>query len=191
MRVSKQVMAANNEKIVTEAARLFREKGIEATSVADVMGAAGLTHGGFYRHFRSKDELASAAIKKAFDDMANALENDITQKGAKQAIVDFVRRYLSERHVVKPGKGCPIAALGAEIYRESKVHREAITLGTEQLVSLLALGVEGDPDETHTKATGLLATLVGTLILARSAKSKRIMNEILSSGYRLAELCRN
>lgn len=189
MRVTKQVMAGNNAKIVDEAARLFREKGIEATSVADVMGAAGLTHGGFYRHFSSKDELVSAAINKASDDMASDLENDVLQHGAKQAIADFVRGYLSEQHVANPGKGCPIAALGAEVDRESKVHKKEIAYGAERLVSILVQGFAGNLDEKQAKAIGLLAVLVGTLVLARSAKTKRTMNEILTSGYRLAEFC--
>ena len=189
MRVTKQVMAGNNAKIVDEAARLFREKGIGATSVADVMGAAGLTHGGFYRHFSSKDELVTAAINKASDDMASDLENDISQHGAEQAIADFVRRYLSMQHVANPGKGCPIAALGAEVDRESKVHKEEIAYGAERLVSMLVRGFEGKPDEKHERAIGLLAVLVGTLVLARSTKNKRMMNKILTSGYQLAEFC--
>lgn len=189
MRVTKQAMASNNAKIVDEASRLFREKGIEATSVADVMGAAGLTHGGFYRHFSSKDGLVTAAINKASDDMASDLENDISQQGAKQAIADFVRRYLSAQHVANPGKGCPIASLGAEVDRGSKVHKGEIAYGTERLVNILVRGFEGKPDEKHAKAIGLLALLVGTLVLARSTKTKRMINEILTSGYRLAELC--
>ncbi len=189
MRVSKRVMAKNNSKIIGEAARLFREKGIEDTSVADVMGAAGLTHGGFYRHFQSKDELVIAALQKAFKENVNILENDIAQQGAKQAVANFVRRYLSEQHVAKPGEGCPIASLGTEIGRKSKVHQEAITQGIEQFVSLIAQGFEGEPDEKQGKAIGLLTVLVGALVLARSAKTKLKRHEILSSGYRLAKLC--
>jgi len=188
MRVTKQVMADNNAKIVDEAARLFREKGIETTSVVDVMGAAGLTHGGFYRHFSSKNELVTAAINKAFDDMTSALENDISQQGAKQAVANFVCGYLSKQHVANPGKGCPIAALGAEVDR-SKTHKEGIANGAEQLVSILVQGFAGNPDEKKAKAIGLLAMLVGTLVLARSTKTKQAMDEILTSGYRLAEFC--
>jgi len=189
MRVSKQVMAENNEKIVNEASRLFRENGIEATSVADVMGAAGLTHGGFYRHFASKDELTSAAIDKAFGEIINRLKSDIAQQGAAKAVDGFVRYYLSEHHVNSPGNGCPIAALGAEVDRQSKVHNREISRGSEQLLGLIAQAIEGTPEEARTKATGLLALLVGSLVLARSAKSKRAMNETLSSGHRLAKLC--
>ena len=191
MRVSKQVMAANNAKIVDEAARLFREQGIEATSVADVMEAAGLTHGGFYRHFASKDVLVAAAIKKAFDDITTNLQNDINRQGAQQAVTDYVRSYLSEKHVYMPGKGCPIVTLGTRIDRASRLQQEAITLGSERLQGLLVLGIEGEPDETHDKAVGLLATLVGTLILARSAETKLKVNDILASGYQLAELIRH
>lgn len=188
MRVSKQVMAENNAKIVEQAAYLFRENGIEATSVADVMQAAGLTHGGFYRHFASKDELAAVAINKAFDEITTNLQNDIDRQGARQAVVDYVRSYLSEQHVRLPGKGCPIVALGAEVNRESRLQRQAITQGSERLVSLLVLGIEGASNEIHTKAEGVLAVLVGTLILARCAESQLKMNDILSSGHRLAEL---
>ncbi len=181
-------MAANNSKIIDEAARLFREKGIEATGVADVMGAAGLTHGGFYRHFGSKDELVTAAINKASDDMVSKLEYEISLQGSRQAIADFARSYLSEKHVTNPGKGCPIAALGAEVDRESKVHKVEIANGAERLLELLAQGFEGKADEKQLKATGLLALLVGTVVLARSSKSKRVMNDVLTSGRRLAEL---
>lgn len=191
MRVSKQVMKENNDKIVDEAARLFREKGLEATSVADVMGAAGLTHGGFYRHFSSKNELVSAAIKKSFNDIIFELRENIKTKGLEVAVTNYIRNYLSERHVNNPGTGCPIAALSAEIDRNSKVHRKAISSGSEQLVKILTPGIKGSLDEARTKAMGLISVLVGTLVLARSAKNKSAVKEVLLSGIQLAEFCRS
>lgn len=188
MRVSKQVMADNNAKIIEKAAFLFREKGIDATSVNDVMEAVGLTHGGFYRHFESKDDLVVTTIKKGFDDFACALEKSIIKKSARQATIDYVHRYLSEQHVANPGKGCFIAALGAEIERKTKAHQSVMTQGTEQLVCLLAQGIDGESSQKHDKAIGLLAVLVGTLILARNANTKNTVEEILSSGKSLAEL---
>jgi len=191
MRVSKQVMAENNSKIIKEAARLFRERGVESTSVNDVMGAAGLTHGGFYRHFLSKDELVIAAVKKAFKESIDSLKIDMEQQNAKRAVINFVQQYLSEQHVTKPGSGCPVAALAAEADRKSKVLKNALAEGVKQIVNLLAQGIEGTPDEKLEKATGLLSVLVGTIVLARSAKTKQRRSKVLSSGVRLAELCMN
>ena len=188
MRVSKEVMEANNARIVTEAARIIREKGIEATSVAEVMAAAGLTHGGFYRHFASKEELVCAAIKKAFNELVNELEKAIERQGAKPAIGDFVQKYLSEHHVANPGIGCPIAALSGEIDRKLGVYQKEIDRGAGHLITLFTQGIDGEVSEKGRKATGLLAVLVGTLVLARSARTKSRMKEILVSGRQLAEL---
>ena len=191
MRVSKQVMAENNSKIISAAARLFREKGIDDTSVAEVMGAAGLTHGGFYRHFKTKDDLVIAAIDKACKDLERRLEKAIAQQGAQQAIKEFVLRYLSEQHVISPGTGCPIAALSSEIDRKSKALQKAISHGTERLVSLLEQGVNASPSEKHSKAIGLLAVLVGALILARSAETGKTRDDILAAGRCLTTLYLN
>lgn len=189
MRVSKQVMAENNSRIINEAARLFREKGVESTSVADVMGAAGLTNGGFYRHFQSKDELVNAAIRKAFKESTDSLENNKEQRDTKRTVTNFVQHYLSEQHVNEPGKGCPIAALGAATDRSSNILKSVLAEGTEQVISLLAQGIEGTADEKQEKATTLLAVLVGTLVLARSADTKTKMREILSFGAKQAKFC--
>ena len=188
MRVSKEAKAASYAKIIDEAAYLFRQNGIDATSVADVMSAAGLTHGGFYRHFKSKNELVSAAIEKAVDEYAFTLEEAISRNGARQAIADYVKRYLSEDHVVMRGKGCPLAALAAEAVPGNEMHKVAIADGTERILYLLKKGFGGEEKEVSERATGLLAILIGTLIMARSAGSRTSMKKILSSGRRTARL---
>jgi len=187
MRVTKQVMAENNAKIVNEASILIREKGIEATSVSDVMGAAGLTHGGFYRHFASKEELVNAAIDKSSDSMSSDLELDISQRGAVPAITDFVSMYLSKQHVSDPGSGCIIAALSAEVDRGSKAHKERITKASEHLVKVFSSAFIGSQKGKLTKAAGLLAILVGTLVLARSTTNPRFLEDVLASGAQLAK----
>jgi TetR/AcrR family transcriptional repressor of nem operon len=189
MRVSKQVMVENNSKIIEKAAQLFREKGIGSTSVVDVMKSAGLTHGGFYRHFNSKDELVTVAIQKAFNDLIKKLKNDIEQQGAKQAVTNFVSQYLTEQHVLNPRTGCPIATLGAEIDQKFKMHKKIITQGADQLITLFAQGIDSKSDESTSKAIGLLAVLVGSLVMARSAETKSVMDKILSSGNLLAMSC--
>ena len=188
VRMSKEAKAVSNEKIIGEAARLFRERGLENTGVAQVMQAAGLTHGGFYRHFSSKEELAQIAIKRAFEPAICGLRDSIAKHGATSAISTFIDQYLSQRHVERPGFGCPIAALGGEVARSSRDLKEAFEIGTNRLIDLLAQGIEGERDERHVKASGMLFTLVGALVLARTAKSKTAVQEILKTGRQSAKL---
>lgn len=188
MRVTKEEMAKNNAKIIVQAARLFREKGIEATSVAEVMGAADLTHGGFYRHFKSKDELVVAAIKYAIDYILKSLAQDIENKGAKNAVALYIDKYLSEDHVEDPGSGCPIASLSAEVTRLSDTIQNALSLSLQQLVTLLMQTQEGTKDEQHTQALKLLASLLGILTLARSTQQGKARQEILHTGKLLTKV---
>ncbi len=186
-RASKEAKAASHEKIVTAAARLFRERGMEATTVADVMKAAGLTHGGFYRHFGSKDELAAAAITRAFDDIAALLETAMRENTGQAALSAYIGRYLSEHHATDPGSGCPIAALGAEAARGSAAERDALARGSERIRGLIATAIGNEnSDETRAKADALLSLLAGTMVLARAAPSPQMRQDILSSGRRLA-----
>ena len=182
MRVSKAVMAENNARIITEAARLFRENGIDTTSVAQIMEAAGLTHGGFYRHFESKEALVSAAIHKAFKDLAQPLADNIEKLGPEAALNRFVTTYLTPSHVAKPGKGCPLAAFSAEADRKGGVQQTALQQGRENFVALLAQGFTGTKKTQRTKARGLLALLVGSLVLARGATSPAALKEALAAG---------
>ncbi len=182
MRVSRQEMANSRSKIIDEAARLFREKGIEKTSVSDVMNAAGLTHGGFYRHFRSKDELANAALSEVFQRLGEEMGRNVAEKGAERAVAEFVERYLSERHADNPGKGCPIAALAVDTGRKPDVFRHTMSMGIERLVNRLAEGLAGTEDAKRIRAFGLLNALVGSLVLARTAEDQALKNEILSAG---------
>jgi len=186
-RVSKQAKAASHAKIVDKAARLFRQNGIEATGVADIMKSAGLTHGGFYRHFDSKDELAATAIARAFEDIFDQLDNAKTKSNHRSAIIEFINGDLSSQHVSNPGMGCPIVALGAEVARGSVAERTAIAQGIEQVIDRLAEMIGENKDEARHKASGLLSLLVGTVILARLAPSEEMMNDILSSGRQLSE----
>ncbi len=185
-RVSKEAKAASHEKIIAAAARLFREKGIGATSVADVMKAAGLTHGGFYRHFRSKDDLAAAAIAHAFEDIARMLETAMRQNTGHAALAIYIERYLSERHAADPGSGCPIAAIGAEAARAPAAERAAFARGSERVMGLIAAAIGGNGQEASARASGLMALLAGTIVLARTTRSDRARRDILAAGRRLA-----
>ncbi len=179
-RMSREEKARTHARIITVAARLFREQGIAATGVADVMKAAGLTHGGFFRHFGSKDELAAAAIDAAVDGFISTLEEDIGRRGPRKAVAHFVEQYLSAEHVAAPGEGCPFAALGEEAPRGPELCRQALSHGASRLIGVLEQGMTGD--KVTARATALVATLVGTLVLARTATSEAAAGEFLAAG---------
>lgn len=187
-RTSKQAKAASRTAIVEEAARLFRDRGIEGTGISELMSAAGLTHGGFYRHFGSKDELVGAAIDKAFTDIASVLEREIAELGGDRAVARYVERYLSEEHVLRRDLGCPMAALGADAGRGAPACRDALAAGAARIIELLQRGMVGGQGETHTRATALMATLVGTITLARAASSPDAVKRILAAGHHAAKM---
>ena len=117
MRISKEEAAANRAKVLAAAARLFREKGVDGIAVAELMQAAGLTHGGFYNHFPSKEALATAAsaesLRRSNDGLAAALE-----EGGLSALRSYVGQYLSPRHRDHPDTGNTLAALSADAGRQ-------------------------------------------------------------------------
>src|SRR5262245_16347462 len=135
MKVSREQAAANRERIVEVAGELFREKGFDGIGVADLMSAAGLTHGGFYGHFKSKDDLAAEACAHAAQGSAESWIKLVNKGGDPlQAVVNH---YLSEKHRDAPGKGCLFASLGADAARESGSIRRAFTDGLTALVDIL------------------------------------------------------
>jgi TetR/AcrR family transcriptional repressor of nem operon len=180
-RASRSAKAESKDRIVQEAARLFRAGGIGSTAVADVMSAAGLTHGGFYRHFGSKDELAAEAIEKAVADYAQPLEQAIKLHGPKKSITRYVNQYLSEEHVAMIAGGCPLAALGGELARGPRACKQAYACGAQRVIDLLGRGWEGGGEAARAQATTLLALMVGAVVLARVVDSSQHRQRILSA----------
>jgi TetR/AcrR family transcriptional repressor of nem operon len=171
MRVSREKMAEHRERILDAAARLFRERGVEAISIAEVMQRAGLTHGGFYRHFASKDDLAAQACGRAFDGALARLER---KRGDPAR---YARGYLTERHRDEPGDGCPIASLAAEIGASGEPVQAEFVQGLVRYIERLSGAL---PRE---RAVALVSTLVGALLLARAtaAQAPELSSEILAS----------
>src|SRR5258708_12715912 len=120
MRVSRDKAAENRERIVDTASRLFGEKGFDSVGVDAIMNGAGLTHGGFYGHFGSKDDLAAEAV-------ARALERSVEKQSRYPNLTDLVSEYLSERHRADRANGCAIAALGADMARQRDGVRRGLT----------------------------------------------------------------
>jgi TetR/AcrR family transcriptional repressor of nem operon len=181
MRVSRDQMLQNRERILAEAARLFRERGLEQVGVADVMKAAGLTHGGFYGHFKSKDDLLAQAAGEASrqgGELWRTLGNGKGQ-GALDAIRDF---YLSPGHCDDPGSGCVVAALGSELARQPAAVRTRLTEGLKRAVETLQGLVAGpSPAARRRKAIAAYAGWIGAVVLARMADDPAFSKEILAA----------
>jgi TetR/AcrR family transcriptional regulator, transcriptional repressor for nem operon len=177
-RMSREEKARTHARIVEVAAGMFRENGIAATGVADVMKAAGLTHGGFYRHFASKDDLAAAAISYAVTTSLAELEEAEGHVAKSAALLNYVDRYLSDLHVGNPRDGCPLAALGPEAPRSSSRISNALDEGSVEAVRVLAAAMDGRREA----ASSLMATLLGTVVMARMAGSIQCRKRILLAG---------
>ena len=184
-RVSKHQSQLNRVAITEASARLFRERGIAGTSVADLMGAAGLTHGGFYGHFDSKDALAAAACESAFAAsvarwkarVADAKDVD----AARTAIIDG---FLSIKARNTPGHSCPTATLAGDVAREAVEApiRAAFAAGLEDLLEILgSLQASADPSFDRRAALADLSLLVGAQILARATSQTALSSELLAA----------
>lgn len=183
MRMSKTAAAATRVRIVEAASRLLRERGIEATSIADVMAVAGMTHGGFYKHFRSKDELVTAALSAAFAGHADRFDRRREQQGARAALDAYVGEYLSPGHVAHPGMGCPVAALGADAGRGSAVVSAAFARGVEDIIARYAGSAPpgADPAESRSAAIRRLVAMVGAVVVARGVGPGALADEVLAA----------
>jgi TetR/AcrR family transcriptional repressor of nem operon len=184
MRVSREQAALNRDRIIDAAGALFRAKGFGGVGVADIMKAADLTHGGFYGHFSSKDDLVAQASKRAMVRAATNWER-VVADAPDTPFAALLKHYLSERHRDDPGKGCVFAALAADASRSGKVVRNAFAEGLEPLLDILADAI---PDRSKAarrrKAVAAMAALVGALGLARATEGTPLSDEILDAARR-------
>jgi TetR/AcrR family transcriptional repressor of nem operon len=169
MRMSRDEKARSHSRIVFSAARRLRAHGIEGTSVADMMSDADLTHGGFYRHFTSKDALVRAALDAAFDEMLAQVARTFELSVPGEAVADVKSFYLARAHVGNAESGCPIAALAGDVCRQSDAVRETFTAGVERMLRALAAGMDGTPAQRRKAAARELATMVGAVMIARAS----------------------
>ncbi len=179
MRVTRDQVHAHRERILTVAGTLFRERGYDGISVADIMKRAGLTHGGFYGHFASKDDLAAEITLRIL--ARDGWLERLTGK-PDPALGDVVQSYLSTRHRDDPGHGCVFAALGSDAARQPKGVRRAFTEGLRlRLDALLALVPGRTASKRRQTALATLATLVGAMVLSRAVDDVKLSNEILEA----------
>ncbi len=188
MKVSREQAAQNRERILDAATQLFRERGFEGIGVADLMKTVGLTHGGFYGHFSSKDDLMAQACVRA---LARSQENwsRHADRSAEDALPSIARSYLCARHRDDPGAGCLLAALGSDVARQGPGVRHAVTEGTRRAFDLLARAVPGNSAKNRRlKAIAAYASWIGALTMARAvddrALSQEIMDAVLASSFK-------
>ena len=180
MRKSKVETAKTRERIVKAAGAEFRANGISEAALARVMAAAGLTHGGFYRHFASKDELVLEACSKTLLSLVASLELLSTGKPHERALALLVDHYVSRAHSDRPRTGCPLAALGSELARRDKRTRHAAMEGFLQLSRLIASHLETLPFRKRTeRSMAIVSAMVGAVTLARIAPDSRISDAVL------------
>jgi TetR/AcrR family transcriptional repressor of nem operon len=180
MRKTKEATAESRQRILTEAARLYRQKGFDGVGVADIMEAAGMTHGGFYRHFPSKEALIAEAMAKVFSDRAETLEAGDGGRGA-DAIRSYVEAYLSPGHVAHPELGCPMAAVGSEASHVGDAVSHAFRDGAEQILGRITDNLRGPGESRRPAALRLIATLVGAVVIARASGDRVFQAEVLDA----------
>ncbi len=169
--------AQKHERILEEASRLFREKSFSRVSVSQVMQAAGLTHGPFYNHFSSKEELASESLRHCMQQGIADLEKCSPTRASKRRYID---QYLSEAHCHDRAHGCPVAALASEVGGEPGV-QATFTAQLRQVLQTLASKFPwGAPRSSRGDAIHAYAATVGALILSRAVDDPKLATEILA-----------
>jgi TetR/AcrR family transcriptional repressor of nem operon len=171
-RSSRKDTEKHRQQVIDGAATLLRERGVDGVNVGQLMAEAGLTHGGFYRHFASKDELVRLALEKALADQREW----VTGQGA-DGLIDF---YLSPAHRDDPAHGCTMGALGGEVGRAGDETREAFAAGVEGYVESLAQIMDVDRDEALKRH----ALMVGALVISRATAGSPISDDVLETAKR-------
>lgn len=183
MRYSKQHKIETHARIVRKASARLRQKGAHGIGVADLMKDAGLTHGGFYAHFRSREALLIEALAHAMDRSTEHWRYLAEQVSAEGRLAAIVGHYLSSHHRDNPGGGCALATLGAEVARESLKTRRAFAVKLAQMIDQLAGHLPDRPAAAaRNQAMAVLATLLGTILMARIAGSDALSEDILKAG---------
>jgi len=171
MKVSREQVAENRARILEAAGRLFRARGFEAVTVAEAMQAAGLTHGGFYGYFKSKDDLIAQSL---------AVLMNRGQVGDRD-LATYATAYLAPEHRENRAGGCGVAALGAEVGRGTAEARAEMTAGLRRQIETLARTAPGETAaERRQAAIGSWAAMVGGIVLARMSDDPALSDEVLA-----------
>jgi TetR/AcrR family transcriptional repressor of nem operon len=181
MKVTKEKAEENRQQVIETSSRLFREKGFDGVGVSTLMQAAGLTHGGFYKQFESKDDLIAKATKAALDQTAQRMSS-LIGKDKRASLEKAVGLYLSDQHRHGVAEGCAFAALGPDVARHGPEARRVMQRGIEDQIALLESLIETEgKSSSREDAIATMATMVGALVLARAVEDAAISSEILEA----------
>ncbi|CUX71066.1 MULTISPECIES: TetR/AcrR family transcriptional regulator [Agrobacterium] len=179
---------ASHKRIVQAAARAIRRSGFDGTGVADIMKEAGLTHGAFYAHFDSREAMLAEAADQAGAESNAAGASAIASASSEQVFQALVHAYLSKAHLMSVETGCPVAALGSEMHRQAPEVRRVATRGIKEMIDQVARQL---PDwgqrGAHERALVTVATMVGTLILARAVDDAALSDSLCSAALKRLE----
>ena len=179
MRRSREDAAETRRRLVETASRLFRLRGITAVSVADVMGELGLTVGGFYRHFESKEALVIEAIEAASDEMDARHTKDRGSTAGASSTSGLLDSYLSRGHRDHAERGCPVAALCSEIAHEGLPTRDAFTKSLQRLLANVSSLAPDDKTDARDLRLHAVASMVGAVVLSRATSDEALADELL------------
>ncbi|RWK37081.1 TetR/AcrR family transcriptional regulator [Mesorhizobium sp.] len=179
MRVSRVQAAENRETVINVASRLFRERGFDGIGLKDLMQAAGLTQGAFYKQFASKDDLAAQAARRA---MESAFQRWSAAAAAnpEDPLAAVIAFYLSMDHRADRMDGCPVVALGADAARQGADVKASFEAGVREYLEMLG-NLVGDGEEPSGKAMAILSTMVGAVVLSRAVNDERLSKRFLQA----------
>lgn len=181
MRYPAEHKAETHAGIVAAASRLFRERGAEGNGIGTVMKQLGLTKGGFYRHFKSRDQLYAEAVDRAFSEMGDKMVRAAEAAPEGRQLQALIERYLSVEHLNSPGSGCVIATLGADIARQPAALRRQIGRGMQAYRERLLPYMPGATKEEKAKAFAILyPAMVGIMVAARAVVDKASQEPMLA-----------
>jgi len=179
MKVSREQAAENRARVIEVASRLFREKGFDGIGVADIMKGAGLTHGGFYGQFASKDDLAAEACAQTLD---RSIARWMQLSAGDDPLAAIVNSYLAPSHRNAPGSGCALSALSGDAVRQPDAVRRVFTQALQSFVGILTKLVSAaSRPARRRKALATMAGLVGAVILSRAVNDAGLSDEILNA----------
>lgn len=177
MRYSEDHKAQTHQRIIKEASARFRRDGIGATGLQPLMKALGLTHGGFYAHFKSKDDLVEKSLRQAVDSLSSHCDGIFAQP--EEPLAAFIDHYLSAAHRASPAQGCPLPTMSAELGQRGQASAITDEVITTRLRSI-ENGLPETKADTSELSTVMLSALVGAIVLSRSALDPELSDRILA-----------
>lgn len=185
MNMKEKQKIESREKILKAASRLFREKGFQATGVDELMEKAGLTAGAFYAHFESKQELLDESLRFCLDKNRSLLLNGLENAKGKEFVSGLLQNYVSSLHRDNPKAGCPLPALGPELYRSSKESSKVISEYLETWIEMVSSHLSGDQSQKREEAIRLFSQAIGGILLSRLVHTEKLSDEILAAARKV------